>query len=1050
MKTDILHLIDFKRIDALLEGFNKSTGFVTAILDLEGKVLSKSGWRLICTDFHRVNPETSKRCTISDAELANEMLGGKKYHCYSCHNGLMDAAVPLVIKGEHVANLFTGQFFFEKPDINFFKKQAKEFGFDEQKYLEALSKVPVVSKEKVKVVMDFLLNMTQLIGDLALQKLEQTELIQKIGMSEQKYRLFFESNPQPMWVYDLKTLKFLEVNNAAVKKYGYSNEEFLSMTIKDIRPEEDIDNLMKNIHAVGQGLDEAGVWRHCKKDGSMIYVEITSHTINFENRKAELVLANDITRRIQTEKVLEYQRLLISDMGKVAKIGGWEFDAISGKGTWTEETARIHDVDPDDETNVEKGISFYKPASHRKIEKAIKEAIELGIPYNIELGMVSAKGIEKWVQTIGRPIEENGKVVRVRGSFQDITERKMAEEALIESEQKFRNLFQDHAAVKLIIDPENGKIVEANKAAAEFYGWSIEDLQKMNIAQINVLPPSQLKKEIEKARSLNKIQFEFKHRKADGKLVDVEVFSSSINIEGKQFLHSIIHDISEKKKAEEKIHLLSKAIESSSVSVVITDSMGDINYVNQFFTELTGYTREEVYGNNPRVLRSGHQPEEFYKNLWKTILSGSDWQGEILNKKKNGELFWAKAFISPITNSLGKISHFISIEEDITERKRMLDDLVAAKEKAEKSDKLKTAFLNNISHEIKTPLNGILGFGQFLADPGLSADKRAEMLVLVQRSANRLMNTVTDYMDMAMLFSGTMEARKKEFVLNSLFEDIIKNTKQLCAEKNIDFKVEIPRGSDGLTINSDPEFIRRIMDNLLDNALKFTMQGGITCGYRIKPGFVGFFVQDTGKGIDEDNKKLIFDMFTQEDLSLTRGYEGSGLGLSLAKGMVRLLGGNITVSSEKSKGSTFTFSVPIGSNITSEPMSTYATTRDTGIKKPLILVAEDDDLNFRYIESVLKLENYNYLHAKNGSEAVDYCKKNPEISLVLMDIKMPFMNGFDASRQIRDFRPKLPIIATTAYAQTGDEHRILAAGCTDYLAKPIKKDDLLAAINKYI
>lgn len=1050
MKIDLIQLIDFKRIDALLEGFNKSTGFVTAIIDLEGNVLSKSGWRQICTDFHRVNPETSKRCTISDTELANKMLGGKKYHYYSCLNGLMDAAVPLIIKGEHVANLFTGQFFFEKPDVNFFKNQAKEFGLDEKKYLDALSKVPVVSKKNVKAVMDFLLNMTQLIGDLALQKLEQTELNQKISMSEQKYRLLFESNPHPMWVYDLKSLKFLEVNNAAIKKYGYSNEEFLSMTIKDIRPEEDIDKLMKNVQSVGEGLDEAGVWRHYKKDGSIIYVEITSHTINFENHKAELVLASDITRRIQAEKALEYQRLLISDMGKVARIGGWEFDVISGNGTWTEETARIHDVDPYDETNVEKGISFYKPTSRRKIKKAIKEAIELGIPYNIELEIVSAKGIEKWVQTIGRPIEENGKVVRVRGSFQDITERKMAEEALKESEIKFRNLFQDHAAVKLIIDPENGKIFEANKAAAEFYGWPIEELQKMNIAQINALPPRQLKREVEKARSLKKIQFEFKHRKADGKLIDVEVFSSSIHIGGKQFLHSIIHDISEKKKAEEKIHLLNKAIESSSVSVVITDSMGDINYVNQFFTELTGYTREEVYGNNPRILNSGHQSEEFYKNLWKTILSGRDWQGEILNKKKNGEFFWAKAYISPITNSQGEITHFVSIEEDITERKRMLEDLVTAKEKAEKSDKLKTAFLNNISHEIKTPLNGIMGFGQFLADPELSPEKRAEMLVLVQRSANRLVHTVNDYMDMAMLFSGTMEAHKKEFDLQTLFEDIIKNTRQLCVEKMIDFKVEIPRRSAGMTIRSDPEFIRKIMDNLLDNALKFTTRGRISCGYSVKSGLVEFFVHDTGKGIDMDNQKLIFDMFTQEDLSLTRGYEGSGLGLSLAKGLVRILGGNITVTSEKAKGSTFTFSVPIGSKEKIVPMTSGAALGDTGTKKPLVLVAEDDDLNFRYIESVLKLSGYNYIHARNGAEAVDLCKQNPEISIILMDIKMPLMNGIDASRQIREFRPGLPIIATTAYAQTGDEHRIIAAGCDDYLAKPIKKDDLLAVIKKYI
>jgi PAS domain S-box-containing protein len=238
MKQNILELIDFKRIDSLLEGFNKSTGFVTAILDLDGNILSKSGWRQICTEFHRINPETSKRCTISDLELSNKMNDGEKYHFYQCLNGLVDVAVPLIINGEHIANLFSGQFLFEEPDIARFRKQAKESGFNENKYLDALSKVPVMSKEKVKTVMDFLLAMTELISDLAFQKMEQTELNKKISESEEKFRIIFESANVGKSI-TLPTGE-INVNQSFCDMLGYPSVELKNKRWQDITPDDEI------------------------------------------------------------------------------------------------------------------------------------------------------------------------------------------------------------------------------------------------------------------------------------------------------------------------------------------------------------------------------------------------------------------------------------------------------------------------------------------------------------------------------------------------------------------------------------------------------------------------------------------------------------------------------------------------------------------------------------------------------------------------------------------------------------------------------------------
>ncbi len=419
------------------------------------------------------------------------------------------------------------------------------------------------------------------------------------------------------------------------------------------------------------------------------------------------------------------------------------------------------------------------------------------------------------------------------------------------------------------------------------------------------------------------------------------------------------------------------------------------------------------------------------------------------NIGKDGQMICLLTNGLPILDDTGELIGYRGIDKNITDRKLAEQELINAKEKAEASDKLKTAFINNISHEIRTPLNAILGFGQFLAESELPKDQRMEYFSIVQKSSNRLINTVSDYMDMARIVSGTMEVYKNEFLLQPLFNETIQNTALLCAEKMIDFEAVIPQESDNLTVFSDSEFIRKILNILLDNALKFTKEGRIRCGYSIESGFLEFFVQDSGIGIAQDKLGIIFNMFMQEDASTTRGYEGSGLGLTIAQGLVKLIGGTIEATSEKSKGSAFKFAIPHKKPTLTGNQSITETKKSTDTKKQLVLIAEDEELNFVYMEVIMKTIGCNYLRALNGAEAVEICKQNNSISLVLMDIKMPVMNGIEATQLIHKFRPELPIIATTAYAQTGDEHRFLAAGCDGYLPKPARKADLLALLQKY-
>ncbi len=482
------------------------------------------------------------------------------------------------------------------------------------------------------------------------------------------------------------------------------------------------------------------------------------------------------------------------------------------------------------------------------------------------------------------------------------------------------------------------------------------------------------------------------------------------------------------------------------------DSEGLYTYSSPLVATLLGYSPDELVGK--KHFYDFFLPEE--KEKLKLAAFEAFSKKEVFrnydntNIHKNGQRVVLSTSGSPIIDEKGNLKGYRGVDEDITERKRIIDELGAAKEKAEESDNLKTAFINNISHEVRTPLNGILGFGQILLETELSPKEKQEMLAHVQNSSKRLMNTITDYMDMAMIVSGTMKVHLKEFSLNQLFIELKGNAEQLFADKKITFKTEIPTESDDLTISSDSELIKKILSKLIENAIKFTQKGTIICGYGIKTDFIELFVRDTGVGIATDKLEAIFDMFRQADTSMTRGYEGSGLGLTIAKGMATMLGGNIYVASEIGKGSEFKFKLPVDKYSKSLTTKKTEITKKDSKQKPTLLIAEDDELNYLYIEAVVEKQGYNILHAVNGAEAVNYCMQNKGISIVLMDIKMPVIDGIEATRQIREFMPELPIIATTAHAQTGDEHRFLAAGMNDYVAKPFNKEKLLSIISKYI
>jgi len=392
----------------------------------------------------------------------------------------------------------------------------------------------------------------------------------------------------------------------------------------------------------------------------------------------------------------------------------------------------------------------------------------------------------------------------------------------------------------------------------------------------------------------------------------------------------------------------------------------------------------------------------------------------------------------------------VAQEQTQAELQSINSELRFAKEQAESSDRLKTAFMNNISHEIRTPLNGILGFGQLMTDPGLSEAERKNYFSILKSSSNRLINTVTDFMDVSLITSGNQEIRNGLFPLNEMMVELYHKNLPACQAVNLSLTIQLPSSAGDVNISSDRELLTKVLSHLLNNAIKFTKKGSVIFGFEIKETELEFFVKDTGVGIDHEGQATIFKKFTQVDVSNTSGYDGSGLGLSIAKGFVELLGGRIWVESHPGEGSLFRFTLPCA--FTSDAGTddiVHPQLNDMTSGKPMILIAEDEISGSILLEHILFKEGIACQVVTNGQQAVDVCRQNSSVSLVLMDLKMPVKNGFEATREIKAFRKDLPIIAVTAFALSGDASRALEAGCDDYLAKPFDREDLLDLLEKY-
>ena len=379
-------------------------------------------------------------------------------------------------------------------------------------------------------------------------------------------------------------------------------------------------------------------------------------------------------------------------------------------------------------------------------------------------------------------------------------------------------------------------------------------------------------------------------------------------------------------------------------------------------------------------------------------------------------------------------------------------ELMNAKVKAEESDRLKSAFLTNMSHEIRTPMNSILGFTNLLIDPNLSESDKELFADNIQSGSDRLLNTIDNIIEASRIEASQLKSSNSNFCINKLIEEIYNRFNSDNTNTRIEFSFSngLPKAES--SIFSDKSKISVILTNLIKNAFKFTKEGAINFGYRKKDNFLEFYVVDTGVGVPIERQDAIFNLFVQSDIEDRNAYQGSGLGLFIAKSYVELLGGRIWIKSNLETGSSFYFTIPCQYD-QSEESGLVSGVNDVSLKDSSaelkILIVEDDMNSDVYLTAIVGNLTKHILHASDGMEAVNICQQQMDIDLILMDLKMPVMNGIDAIKKIREFNKDVYIIAQTAYALVGDRENAIQAGCNDYVSKPVKKDELLAKIAKY-
>ncbi len=706
--------------------------------------------------------------------------------------------------------------------------------------------------------------------------------------------------------------------------------------------------------------------------------------------------------------------------------------------------------------------------------------------------IITASGQQKWVWEQGVGVfDNNNELIGLEGIVFDVTKRKETEDALRASEKRFR-LILENMPILLNAFDENGNIIVWNKACEEATGYSADEIIG-NPDAFKMLYPNKDYREHVWNASLdpgNKVNvYDLVTKNGDVRTISWFDTYHHVSIPGWS-TWGIGLDVTEQMKALEALS------DSEAKFRMLVDNAFDgiylmrnrrYEYVNQRFVEITGYTFEELTSddfdfNMLLTDKSRDMVEQRYSDREKGRHIPHQYELQI--KSKQGIV--REVEVSTASVSKNQDVLVLGIMRDITERKRtqklikeneaklkkqneeylelnqeltetnnrikqINSELREANQRAEEHDKLKSAFLANMSHEVRTPMNGILGFSQLLLDGAIDDAEREEFVGVIQNCGNQLLAIINDLIDISKIEANQITLNPSPVNLNELLNEQLLLFKPKAEDNNLQFEIESNFDPTTSAIMVDGARLRQVISNLIGNAIKFTPEGEVRFGCYRNQNVVEFYVKDTGVGIPADKQKYIFERFRQVETELARQTSGTGLGLAISKALVSKMGGEIWVESQSGEGSTFHFTIPDNNAVNKTIEQPIAEKRyQTVSKTPQILIADDNEINYLYLKELLKGVDADLLWVTNGQEVVSYVKSNPNIDLILMDIKMPIMDGYQATREVKKIRHDLPIIAQTAYAMTSDREKAAESGCDDYIAKPINKAKFISIINRFL